>query len=282
MKRESILGMVIPQNTHTMLINSEWITKEEGDISKDYLRRRSPGLGYKVLSLFADKGIFKMILTTNFDGLATKALQEEGVSVREITIETADLIHKPIPKRDTYCVALHGDYKYSALKNTSEELDSQSKDFEFSLSRHLYNKHFIVAGYSGRDCSLMTAIENAYKDKGGGVLFWCSYDDEVSPVVENLLKKVSLFGRDAYLVVMGDFDDSMKATGLYCFNDDKEYVNRLKGIAQFSGIEGDKVISNQIVIDDNKITISTDDLVTEDEIDLSTYSKDDLNALASG
>ncbi len=244
---------------------------------------KDPGLGYKALTLFAKKGAFKIFLTTNFDGLITKALQSEGVSVREITIETADLIHKPIPKSDVYSVALHGDYKYSALKNTSTELDTQSDDFELALSRHLYNKHFIVAGYSGRDKLLMTAIENAYKEKGGGVIYWCSYGKDVSPEVDSLLKNITSLKRDAYLVVMGDFDGSVKDMARYSFSSEPEYLKKLSGFAQLLGT----VESESGYVSEQTIDVEDDIKAIEDEggadsaeiIDISTYSKDDLDAL---
>ncbi len=244
---------------------------------------KDPGLGYRALTLFAEKGAFKIFLTTNFDGLMTKALQSEGVNVREITIETAELIHKPIPKNDVYSVALHGDYKYSALKNTNTELDTQSDDFELALSRHLYNKHFIVAGYSGRDKSLMTVIENAYKEKGGGVIYWCSYGEDVSPEVDSLLRNITTSERDAYLVAMGDFDGSVNDMARYSFSGEPESLKKLRGFAQLlravdsePGYVSEKTIDvkEEIKALDNKHEADSREI-----IDISAYGKDDLDAL---
>ncbi|MDP3112156.1 MAG: SIR2 family protein [Thermodesulfovibrionales bacterium] len=153
---------------------------------------KKPGVGYKLLCLLAESGMAKIIFTTNFDGLFVKAAnQADDIKPKEITIETADLIHQPITGKCILCVALHGDYKYAKLKNTETELDNQSDDFKTALKFHLYNKHLIVLGYSGRDKSLMSALENAYSAKGSGELFWCNYKGEVSQDVENLLNNVN-------------------------------------------------------------------------------------------
>jgi hypothetical protein len=72
-------------------------------------------------------------------------------------------------------------------------------------------------GYSGRDKSLMGAIEEAYlkEPKGRGVLFWCSYSENVRKEVDGLLKRVSGAGREAVLVVAGDFDEALKTVSAF-------------------------------------------------------------------
>lgn len=208
----------------------------------------APAIGYKILSLLAEQQTLKMVLTTNFDGLAVQAMIDNGLRPREIAIETAHFVHKPMRRKEVFHVALHGDYKYEELKNTGPELDNQVDDFKVALRIHLYNKHLIVMGYSGRDKSLMEALEDAYisEPKGGGILFWCAYSDDISPEVESLLRKISAVGREVVLVVTGDFDDALKHLGSYCFRDDPKMSRKLNGVARLMGVEEDLVVVEKV------------------------------------
>lgn len=197
---------------------------------------KNPGAGYKILCLLAQCGMAKIIFTTNFDGLFVKAAYQAGITPKEITIETADLIHQPITGKGILSVALHGDYKYAELKNTEKELDNQSGEFETALKFHLYNKHLIVFGYSGRDKSLMSSLESAYSVKGSGALFWCSYKNEVSQDVKNLLIKATENQREAYLIPAEGFDESILNIARYCFSDNKDFQEKLSKIAQIKDV----------------------------------------------
>lgn len=197
---------------------------------------KNPSAGYKLLCLLAQSGMAKIIFTTNFDGLFVKAAYQTDITPKEITIETADLIHQPITGKNILCVALHGDYKYAELKNTEKELDNQSEDFKNALKFHLYDKHLIVLGYSGRDKSLMSALESAYSVKGSGALFWCGYKDEVSQEVENLLNKVVENDREAYFVPTEGFDEILRDIARYCFSDNEGFQEKLSKIVQIKSV----------------------------------------------
>ncbi len=197
---------------------------------------KNPGTGYKILCLLAQSGMAKIIFTTNFDGLFVKAAYQADITPKEITIETADLIHQPITGKGILYVALHGDYKYAELKNTEKELDNQSEEFETALKFHLYNKHLIVFGYSGRDKSLMSSLAKAYSVKGSGSLFWCSYKNEVSQDVKNLLKKATENHREAYLIPTEGFDETLLNITRYCFSDNKDFQEKLNKIVQIKDV----------------------------------------------
>ena len=82
-----------------------------------------------------------MILTTNFDGLALQAINDNGLRAREVAIKTAHLVHKPMSRNEVFNVTLHGDNKYERLKNSGDELDTQIEDFKVALRMHLYNTY---------------------------------------------------------------------------------------------------------------------------------------------
>lgn len=180
----------------------------------------------------------RLVFTTNFDGLIVRAAYQTELTPIEITLDTANRIYKSVSKNELLCVALHGDYKYGQLKNTCDELDAQHKDFSDALAHHLTTKHLIVLGYSGRDKSLMNALNNAYKSMGDGILFWCGYKNDMSHEVEILLKKINEKGREAYFVSTNGFDDTLSDLAKHCYEDNETIQEKLMQTLQITNIDG--------------------------------------------
>ena len=135
-----------------------------------------PSLGYHLISMLAQIGIIKSVWTTNFDGLMVKCAHKyTPLTPIEISTDVADRVYRGDVDNELLCIELHGDYKYGALKNTAEELDTQNDIFISALMHELTNRDLIVIGYSGRDKSLMAALNEVYKQAGAGKLFWCGY-----------------------------------------------------------------------------------------------------------
>jgi hypothetical protein len=128
-------------------------------------RGREPHLGYKLLCLLAKYGMVKSVFTTNFDGLVEKAAHQTGLTPIAVALDTTERIHRAASSNELLTVALHGDFKYGPLKNTGIELDTQHETFSAALEQHLYDKHLIVIGYSGRDKSLMNAIKRRIQSR---------------------------------------------------------------------------------------------------------------------
>ena len=140
-------------------------------LSKD----KTPYVGYKLLCLLNKFGIVKSVWSTNFDGLVPRAAQQLNITPIEITLDNEDRIYRNACDSELLYIALHGDYKYSKLKNTSKELDTQSDVFAHALKHYFVDKNLIVCGYSGRDKSLMDALTSAFSEKGSGRIYWCGY-----------------------------------------------------------------------------------------------------------
>lgn len=170
---------------------------------------KEPFVGYKILCQLSKKGLVKSVFTTNFDGLVEKAAHQTGITPIPISLGNSEYIHRASNNSELLCVALHGDFKYGPLKNTNTELDSQKEGFVKALKKHLYDKHLIVIGYSGRDKSLMNALKKAYSDVGGGMLFWCGYGYEINQDVRELLEHVQNEGRRGFYIPTEGFDTTM-------------------------------------------------------------------------
>jgi len=100
-----------------------------------------------------------MILTTNFDRLIERALQEVGIEPDVISTEDDLRGAMPYVHSRCYLVKLHGDYLDTRIKNTPEELENYSPAFNDFLDRVLDEFGLIICGWSGAwDTALRNAI----------------------------------------------------------------------------------------------------------------------------
>lgn len=185
-------------------------------------RNAKPAIGYKLLIELFRYGKIASIWSTNFDGLVERAANKVDIPCINVNINTSDLIYSQPYNEDLLYVALHGDYKYTKLKNTSTELDTQVTIFEQSLSNHLSAHSLIVIGYSGRDKSLMTALKKAFSQPGSGRLFWLGYGGQIPESVKDLIIHCRNNNREAYFINSRGFDEVMLSIMEHCFYNDSE------------------------------------------------------------
>lgn len=187
----------------------------------------NPSIGYHLIAMLAEKGLFKSVWTTNFDGLMLKCAHKYNLIPIEVTAETPDRIYRGDGDGELLYIALHGDYKYGALKNTASELDAQNDIFVSTLSYELEKRDLLVIGYSGRDKSLMAALASAYQKKGTGKLFWCGYGNNPPEPVKNLIQLVNGNGRSAFYVPTDGFDKTFYSLARYCMSEDADFLRKI-------------------------------------------------------
>lgn len=191
---------------------------------------KTPYVGYKLLCLLNKYGVVKSIWSTNFDGLVERAAQQANITPITINLDCVDRIYRTESSNELLYIALHGDYKYSTLKNTAKELDSQHTDFVSAMCRYFVDKNLIVIGYSGRDKSLMDALTRTFTDKGAGRLYWCGYGGNITPEVQELITNIRKAGRTAYYIDADGFDNIMLSLMKYCYNEDPSKQNEINEI----------------------------------------------------
>jgi hypothetical protein len=186
-------------------------------------QRAEPHIGYRVLALLGETGLVSSTWTTNFDGLVSKAIHATIAKVTpiEVGLDSTVRAARVTRRGELLCVAMHGDYRYDALKNTPSELQSQDQGLRDALCQRLVNETLIVLGYSGRDNSIMQSLEAAYSQPGKGRLYWCGHGDADPPhPVSKLLDLATKSGRTAVYVATQGFDDVMLRLGLECTSDE--------------------------------------------------------------
>lgn len=108
--------------------------------------------------LIAQKYI-KVVVTTNFDRLLERSLEERGVSPRVLASPDDIAGMMPLPHTDCLIVKLNGDYLDSRFKNTVSELSTYAPETEALLDRIFSEYGLIVCGWSGYwDAGLRAAI----------------------------------------------------------------------------------------------------------------------------
>lgn len=184
-------------------------------------RLAQPHIGYRLMCHLARTDLIRSVWTTNFDALPARAAASCNLTPFEVGIDSQPRVQRPTGKNILMCVAMHGDYRYDALKNTREELQKQEEVLREALIQEAKQTPLIVCGYSGRDKTVMEAFHTAYTQPGTGTLYWCGYGDgDIPELVLNLLNTARAHGRQAYYVPALGFDDLMTRLALHCLEGD--------------------------------------------------------------
>ena len=109
-------------------------------------------------------------------------------------------------------VKLHGDYQSDTIKNTSDELQAQDVVLRTVLTESLRRFGLVVAGYSGRDDSVMDALEEvlAAPNPYPNGLFWVVRPStQLLPRVTTFLAAAESAGVSTRLVASETFDEML-------------------------------------------------------------------------
>lgn len=118
-----------------------------------------PSLAHKAIAKLVRDGYIKVILTTNFDRLMEKALEDIGIVPDVISSEDMIIGSTPIQHNQITIIKLHGDYRDARTLNTAEELANYSLEKNELLDRIFDEYGLIVCGWSARwDLALRDAI----------------------------------------------------------------------------------------------------------------------------
>ena len=121
--------------------------------------KKMPTEAHRAIANLVAKGYIKVILTTNFDRLLEKALDDRGISAT--VVKSPDDIKGclPLPHCNCLVVKLNGDYMDTRIKNTEREL-STYEDATNKLLERIFDEYgLIVSGWSSEwDIALRDAI----------------------------------------------------------------------------------------------------------------------------
>ena len=132
-----------------------------------------PTDAHKAVARLVAGGYVRVVITTNFDRLLEKALEDIGVA--PVIISTADqvagalpLVHAPVT-----LIKLHGDYLDTRIRNTPEELAAYAPCLDRLLDQVLDEYGLVVCGWSADwDTALRAAMERCPSRRF--TTFWAS------------------------------------------------------------------------------------------------------------
>lgn len=177
-----------------------------------------PSYGHIALAtlLHARKG--RLVWTTNFDPLVADACAKVYGSTGHLTTATPDApgiaIDALHAERWPIEIKMHGDFRSRRLHNTTDELRHQDKHLRrvFVETSHRYG--LIVVGYSGRDESVMDALDEILESDSPfpGGLFWLHRGeaDPLPRVCDFLQRAAAKLRTEAGLVRVQNFDETMR------------------------------------------------------------------------
>ncbi len=176
-----------------------------------------PSYGHMALAALMKAGQLRLVWTTNFDSLLEDACAKvfDGTSaLTTATLDSPSLASSTLAdERWPLEVKLHGDFRSRRLKNTSDELRTQDATLRRVFVDASVRFGLVVMGYSGRDQSIMQALERALDQSGAFPhgLFWLYRDDApLLPGVRELIDKAVALGIEAAVVRISNFDEVMR------------------------------------------------------------------------
>lgn len=173
--------------------------------------------GHIALAALMKAGFSRLVWTTNFDPLIADACAKvyDGTGyLTSCSLGEPDLAAEAILEgRWPIEVKIHGDFRSRRLKNTSDELRLQDERLRQIMVDCCRRFGMIVAGYSGRDSSVMDALEAALQGPNPypAGLFWLHRGEgEPYDRVVDLLEKSAVAGVDTALVRTENFDETLR------------------------------------------------------------------------
>ncbi|MHA7304296.1 SIR2 family protein [Arthrobacter sp. TMN-49] len=126
------------------------------------------------IAQLVQKGLVKVITTTNFDRLLEQALSAFGIVPQVIVSEAAVRGMKPLVHSACTVVKLHGDYKSLEQRNTLTELSSYGDEMQRLIDQIFDEYGLIINGWSGIwDKALVETLRGRRSRRYP--LFWSSY-----------------------------------------------------------------------------------------------------------
>lgn len=135
---------------------------------------KQPTTAHRAIAKLMANGYIRVALTTNFDRLLERAIEDEGVS--PVVISTADSIEGAIPLAHQRCcvIKLHGDYLDTRIRNTPTEVAEYDPRCDKLLDQIFDQFGLIVCGWSAQwDVALRAAIERTASRRY--TMYWASH-----------------------------------------------------------------------------------------------------------
>lgn len=176
-----------------------------------------PSYGHLALATLMQGQLARLVWTTNFDPLLADAcakVYDATGPLTTVTLDAPELAEQTIAaERWPLEVKLHGDFRSRRLKNTNDELRHQDNRLRQVFTDTCRRFGLVVVGYSGRDDSIMDALEGPLSRSGAfpNGLFWLHREsDTILPRVERFLERARDASVEVASVAVENFDEALR------------------------------------------------------------------------
>ena len=136
--------------------------------------KKVPGPAHKAIAQLVQKGLVRVIVTTNFDRLIEQALAATGIVPQVVDSEQSVSGMKPLVHSECTVIKIHGDYKSLEQRNTLAELSSYGKGMQQLIDQVFDEYGLIINGWSADwDKALVQSLKGRRSRRYP--LFWTAY-----------------------------------------------------------------------------------------------------------
>jgi len=134
---------------------------------------KTPGIAHRAIAELVRRGAIRVILTTNFDRLLERALEDVGISPQIVATVEAVAGMTPLVHSACTIIKLHGDVAALEQRNTVDELSKYPEAFDTLVDHILDDYGLVVCGWSADwDVALVAAFERARRRRYP--LYWAA------------------------------------------------------------------------------------------------------------
>lgn len=160
---------------------------------------KQPTQAHRAIASLVRSGRVKVIITTNFDRLMERALQDVGIDPLVVSSARDAKVAPPLHSLRCLIIKVHGDHASPDLRNTLAELAAYDEALQSFLERILDEHGLIVCGWSA---DWDSALRNLVSERQSPLFatFW-THRGPPSALAQQLIK-----GRVAHPVAIDDAD----------------------------------------------------------------------------
>jgi len=149
--------------------------------------RKIPTEAHHAIAKMVQQGYIKVIVTTNFDNLIEKALDDLSIPFQTLYHDSDIKGLKPLTHSKCTVLKIHGDYRDTRFKNISNELNNYSGPLTKLLKQIFDEYGMIVSGWSAEwDTALRDTITSVRSRRYSW--YWHAFTEELKNEAERLIK----------------------------------------------------------------------------------------------
>ena len=119
-----------------------------------------PGPAHLAIAQMVKRGFVRVVVTTNFDRLMERALEDAGIPPQVVSRPEAVVGLTPLPHAPVTVIKLHGDYAELDMRNTVDELETYPAEWNTLLDRIFDEYGLVISGWSADwDIALVAALQ---------------------------------------------------------------------------------------------------------------------------